>query len=58
MRYLIKPMETEAEMDGKGYVHWKSWQETYTGLIDQEYLTNHQTLEKSLLTAHRSPATL
>ena len=55
MRYLIKPMETEAETDGKGYVHWKSWQETYTGLIDQEYLTNHQTLEKSLLTAHRSP---
>ena len=44
MTYLIKPMETAAEMDGKGYVHWKSWQETYTGLIDQHYL-NTRTLD-------------
>ena len=34
----IVPMMTDAEIDGKAYVHWKSWQETYTGLIDQTYL--------------------
>lgn len=31
--YKIRPMETETEMDGKGYVHYKSWQETYPGLV-------------------------
>lgn len=54
MTYLIKPMETAAEMDGKGYVHWKSWQETYAGLIDQHYL-NTRTLEKCIRTAHEWP---
>ncbi len=38
MAVTIKPMETPAEMEGRGYVHWKAWQETYTGLIDQSYL--------------------
>ena len=37
---VIKPMETAHEIDGKGYVHYKSWQETYTGLIDDDYLKN------------------
>lgn len=37
-QYTIKKMETAAEMQGKGYVHWKSWQETYSGLIDDDYL--------------------
>lgn len=27
--YIIKPMETADEIDGKGYVHYKSWQEAY-----------------------------
>ena len=26
----IHPMRPE-DTDGKGFVHWKSWQETYTG---------------------------
>ena len=26
------------DAEGRGYVHYKSWQETYTGLINQEYL--------------------
>ncbi len=26
----IKPMETADEIDGKGYVHYKSWQEAYS----------------------------
>lgn len=38
MNYVIKPMQTADEIDGKGYVHYKSWQETYAGLIDAEYL--------------------
>lgn len=35
--YIIKPMETVNEMDGKRYVHYKSWQETYTGLVDANF---------------------
>lgn len=37
-RYVIKAMETAGEIDGKGYVHYKSWQETYAGLMDADYL--------------------
>ena len=54
MNALIKPMETSAETDGKGYVHWKSWQETYTGLIDQHYLDT-RSLERCIRTAHQWP---
>lgn len=36
--YRIKQMENEEEMNGKAYVHYKSWQETYTDLVDAEYL--------------------
>ena len=35
----IKPMETEAEIDGKGYVHFKAWHETYTKLVDAAYMS-------------------
>ncbi len=38
MDIIIKPMETESEMLGKGYVHFKSWQETYSDLVDAEYM--------------------
>ena len=38
--YIIKPMQTADEIDGKGYVHYKSWQETYKGLIDADYMKN------------------
>lgn len=38
MGYVVKPMETAEEMDGKGYVHYKSWQETYRGLMEGSYL--------------------
>ena len=30
MEISIIPMTTSEDMDGKGYVHWKSWHETYT----------------------------
>ena len=40
MDIVIKKMETDEEKKGKAYVHWKSWQEAYRGLISQEYLDN------------------
>lgn len=52
MNYIIKPMQTVDEIDGKGYVHYKSWQETYAGLIDAEYLKN-MTAEKCKAIAHK-----
>ena len=38
MSILIKRMETEDEIRGKAYVHWKSWQESYAGIVDAGYL--------------------
>lgn len=52
---VIKPMETPAEIEGKGYVHWKAWQEAYTGLVSQDFLDNSQTLEKSVRQAYDRP---
>lgn len=57
MQYTIKDMETEKEILGKAYVHWKSWQETYPGLIDQDYL-DRMTLEKCTEIAYRWPENL
>ena len=54
MNLVIKPMESGEEMDGKGYVHYKSWHETYTGLVDPGYLEGI-TLEKCIETARRWP---
>lgn len=52
MSYIIKQMQTVDEIEGKGYVHYKSWQETYKGLIDPEYLKNI-TEEKCKTIAHK-----
>lgn len=52
IEYEICPMTTDAEMDEKGYVHWKSWQETYADLMPAEYLQNI-TLEKCIQMAHK-----
>ena len=53
-KIVIKKMETEDEINGKGYVHYKSWHETYKGLIDADCLERH-TLEKCIATAHKWP---
>ncbi|MBE6658013.1 MAG: hypothetical protein E7604_06160 [Ruminococcaceae bacterium] len=45
---------TPADMDGKAYVHHQSWQETYKGLIDANYLAS-MTLEKCQSIARRFP---
>ena len=52
MNYIVKPMQTDDEIEGKGYVHYKSWQETYAGLIDAEYLKN-MTEEKCKAIAYK-----
>ena len=46
MQFEIKKMETESEVRGKAYVHWKSWHETYPGLVSEAYLAG-LTLEKN-----------
>ena len=51
--FLIKPMETEEEINGKASVHYKLWYETYTELVDKTYLDNSLTLEKCVEIAHR-----
>lgn len=45
MEILIKRMETEDEIRGKAYVHWKAWHEAYPGLVSSDYL-DRLTLEK------------
>ena len=38
MDIVIKRMETDDEIRGKAFVHWKAWHEAYPGLVDQRYL--------------------
>ena len=51
---VVQKMESEDEINGKGYVHYKSWHETYPGLVDPGYLARH-TLEKCVAIAHKWP---
>ena len=53
MNIEIRPQRPE-DADAKGYVHWKSWQETYPGLMEERFLIN-QSLEKCQTIAHRWP---
>lgn len=52
MSITIKPMESEDEIKGKSYVHWKSWHEAYSGIVNWTYLDNF-TLEKCTKIAFR-----
>ena len=45
-------MESDDEIKEKAYVHWKSWQEAYRGIIDQTYLDS-LTLDKCEQIAYR-----
>lgn len=51
-KYIVKKMESEDEINGKGYVHYKSWHETYTGLVDMGYL-EWLTLDQCIAIAHK-----
>ena len=52
MNLTIKKMETEDEIKGKAYVHWRSWKEAYAGIVDQQYL-DELTLDKCESIAYR-----
>ena len=54
MTFEIKKMETDAEIKGKAYVNWQSWQEAYKGLIDKSFL-DALTLEQCEEIARRWP---
>ena len=51
---VVKKMETADEIRGKAFVAWRSWHETYPGLIGREYLDRH-TLESCEQAAFRWP---
>ena len=53
MKLTIREMGPE-DMDAKAYVHWKSWQEAYPGLVDEGCLAQ-MTLEKCRILARRWP---
>lgn len=38
MERTIKTMETDEEIRGKAYVHWRCWHEAYAGLVSEAYL--------------------
>lgn len=57
MSVIIKKMETDDEIRGKGHVHYKSWQQAYTGLIDQSCLDN-MSEEKCVEIAYKWPDNL
>ncbi len=54
MTVHITAMKSQDDMDDKACVHWKSWQETYDGIVDASFLENF-TLEKCRETARRWP---
>lgn len=45
---------TPNDYDVKAYVHWKTWQETYSGLMEESYLSS-LTLEKCQTLVRRWP---
>lgn len=51
---LVLRAMTPADTDGKGFVHYQSWQETYAGLVDENYLAR-MSVEKCRAMAHRYP---
>ena len=52
MDIAIKKMESDGEIRGKAYVHWKAWHEAYPGLVSQAYL-DELTLERCEAMARR-----
>ena len=54
MELVIKRMESAEEIRGKAFVHWKSWQESYAGIVDPGYLAR-LTLDKCEEIAFRFP---
>ena len=53
MDIVIKDMETEEEIRGKGFVDWKTVREAYSGRLSQDYFDTAETLEKCVERAFR-----
>ena len=53
-RFQVWPMESPQDRDGKAFVHYTSWMETYTGLMDPRILASHS-LEKCQSIAEQYP---
>jgi len=43
-RFQVRPMATARDREGRAFVHYTAWQETYTGILDSRILARH-TLE-------------
>ncbi len=43
-----------SDAEGKGFVHWKSWQESYQGMVDRRYLAD-LTVDKCVEIARKWP---
>ncbi|MBP5208420.1 MAG: GNAT family N-acetyltransferase [Clostridia bacterium] len=52
MNIIIKKMETDGEIRGKGFVHYTSWQQAYRGIVDRDYLDS-MSLQKCVDAAYR-----
>lgn len=52
-QFLIREMQPD-DRDGKGTVHYQSWQESYQGIVDSTYL-DAMSEEKCRAMAHRWP---
>ena len=50
----IKPAETDEELCGRGYVHCRSWQEAYRGIVCDRYL-DAMTVEATTARARQFP---
>ncbi len=50
--YIIKPLETTSEIEGRGYVHYTAWQETFAGMVDEAYL-RQMSMEQCLEIGYR-----
>lgn len=44
-RFLVRPMNTPEDREGRAFVHYTAWHETYPGLIPESVLAGH-TLEQ------------
>ncbi len=53
MEFSLRKMRPE-DIEGRAYVHWKSWQEAYAGLVSKTYLDT-LSVERSAERARRWP---
>ena len=54
MEFIIRESVTDQDKHGKAYVHYTAWNETYTGLMPQEFLDG-RSLEKCIKNAYEYP---